>query len=76
MFYGLDCLFAVWLSQTAWCIKCSSLTPFLVRVPVEKKKEKDVNEQVIEYNVIYYDDGIHVCIVFAFCVMYLIVTQY
>lgn len=64
----LDCLFAVWLCQTARCIKCSPLTPFWVRVPVKKKKT--VNEHVIEYNAIYYDDGIHVCIVFVFCVIF------
>lgn len=40
MLYGLNCSFAVWLCQTAWCIKCSLLKSFWLHVPVEKKREK------------------------------------
>ncbi len=67
------------VGRTAWCIACLQLlTPFWLYVPVKRKgkeREKDLNGQVIEHNIICYGNDMLVCDLFVSCVVYFVVNH-
>lgn len=68
------------LGRTAWCIACLQLlTPFWLHVPVKikrkREREKDLNGQVIEHNIIFYANNMLVCDLFVPCVVYFVVNN-